>query len=396
MTPAARVQTAIELLDTILAGTPAEQAITGWARRSRFAGSKDRAAIRDLVFQAMRCLRSYACLGGAMTGRGVMVGAIRSAGTPHEDIFSGLQYAPSTLSETEQAAGHEPSDLGDRLDLSDWIIPQFINDLGGEAHAISTAEMMQERAPVMLRVNTRKTSVEGAIVALADDGVTALQAAIAKTALHVTEGARKVALSAAYQTGLVELQDGSSQAAMAEIHIPTGARVLDFCAGGGGKVLALAAAHEADWFAHDALPHRMVDLPKRATRAGASITVIDPYDELPAPFDLVLCDVPCSGSGTWRRTPDAKWRLTQDDLDDLVRTQAGILDRAAELVSDGGTLAYATCSLLTVENEDVIDGFVTRFPEWEVTFTRRWLVSSEGDGFFLAQLKKIAGDTTQP
>ena len=171
--------------------------------------------------------------------------------------------------------------------------------------------------------------------------------------------------------------------------LPQGARVLDYCAGGGGKTLALAARTEGAWFAHDASARRMADLPGRAARAGVAVRRCD-TGELPglAPFDAVVCDVPCSGSGTWRRAPQAKWALTPERLAELVRTQIGILARAADLVARDGLLVYCTCSVLSEENEKVIERFSSRFRDWQVVFARRWPISAVGDGFFIAQLER--------
>ncbi len=385
MTPGARIQAAAEVLDEILGGVAAEKALTGWARRSRFAGSKDRAAVRDHVFQALRCRRSYACLGGAETGRALMLGAVRSEGRDPTEVFTGEGHAPSALSEAEAVAGRAPEALGDRFDLPDWMIPYFEGALG--ANWGDTAKALTERAPVVLRVNLCKASVEQALRALAEEGIEVERAEVAEAALVVREGARRVAGSRAYGEGLVELQDGSSQAAMECLSVPEGARVLDYCAGGGGKTLALAARAEAEWFAHDAAPQRMRDLPERAKRAGISVTLLE-HPGRAGPYDLVLCDVPCSGSGTWRRSPDAKWRLTPKSLAELTKTQAKILKQASALVSDGGRLAYATCSVFREENEAQIAAFVTGYPAWRQEAVYRWPVSTQGDGFFLAILTR--------
>jgi 16S rRNA (cytosine967-C5)-methyltransferase len=386
LTPGARIQASAEILDEILAGTPAEKALTGWARRSRFAGSKDRAAVRDHVYQALRCKRSHACLGGGMTGRAMMLGALRAEGRDPAELFTGEGHAPAVPSDEELAAGHAPEALGDLYDLPDWIISKFEAALGADWGAVAGA--LRHRAPVILRVNLRKASVAQAMHALAEDGVLAVCAEVAEAALLVREGARQVAGSRAYREGLVELQDGSSQAAMERLAVPCGGRVLDYCAGGGGKTLALAARAEARWFAHDAAPQRMRDLPDRASRAGVSVELLDGAADRAEVFDLVLCDVPCSGSGTWRRTPDAKWRLTPADLAGLTDLQAGILDRAAGLVAPGGRLAYATCSVLREENEAQVEAFVRRSPAWRIEHQERWPVSAQGDGFFLAVLTR--------
>jgi 16S rRNA (cytosine967-C5)-methyltransferase len=385
LTPGARIQASAEILDEILAGMPAEKALTGWARRARFAGSKDRAAVRDHVFQVLRCRRSYAAFGGGETGRALMLGALRAEGRDPAEVFTGQGHSPAALSDAERAAGQTPEALGDRFDLPDWLIPYFEGGLGAEWCA--AAKVLTARAPVVLRVNLRKATVAEAVAALVEDGVEAVPIEITDTALMVRSGARRVSGSRAYRAGLVELQDGSSQAAMECLAVPPGARVLDYCAGGGGKVLALAARAEAEWFAHDTAPARMRDLPDRAKRAGISVTVLADAVERAGPFDLVVCDVPCSGSGTWRRTPDAKWRITPERLTELTEVQAAILDQAAGLVAPGGCLAYATCSLFREENEAQVEAFLQRQPMWRPKIQRRWPVSDQGDGFFLATLK---------
>lgn len=385
MTPAARVAAAIAVLDEVLAGAAAEKALTGWARGARYAGAKDRAAVRDHVFQALRCRRSYACLGGAATGRGLMLGALRAAGHAPDDIFTGARYAPAPLSRAEAGAGQAPAATGDRLDLPDWLLPHFRNSLG--AAAAGAADALRGRAPVMLRVDRRKGSAAAACAALAADGIAAAPHPIAATALRVSDGARRIAWSEAYRGGLVELQDGSSQAAMARVTVAPGARVLDYCAGGGGKTLALAARAEATWYAHDAHPRRMADLPARAARAGIRVRQLEQSAlAAAAPFDLVICDVPCSGSGTWRRTPDAKWRLTPAALNELTALQAAILRAGADLVAPGGRLVYATCSVLRGENDVRIGCFLCDTPGWQADWQAHWPVSEGGDGFFAAQL----------
>ncbi|MFV2035914.1 MAG: SAM-dependent methyltransferase, partial [Halocynthiibacter sp.] len=167
------------------------------------------------------------------------------------------------------------------------------------------------------------------------------------------------------------------------------ARVLDYCAGGGGKTLALAGRARARIFAHDINPARMADLQTRVNRAGADVRVLATAEaEKQAPFDLVLCDVPCSGSGAWRRAPGAKWALTPEKLDALLQLQAEILDRAMTLVSPGGTLAYVTCSLLNTENQDQIDRFLANQPEYGLQHSLFLTPLDGGDGFFLALLTR--------
>ncbi|SEL89711.1 16S rRNA (cytosine967-C5)-methyltransferase [Roseovarius azorensis] len=389
MTPAARISAAIEVLDAIRAGVSAEQALTNWARRSRFAGSGDRAALRDHVFDVLRRWRSCAVSGGGETGRALMLGALRAQGIDPDTLFTGTGHAPAPLTAAERDGGAPPEGAA-ALDLPDWLWPRFQAALGAEAEV--AAEALRHRAPVMLRVNPRRGTAADAIARLAAEGIVAEPCEIAMNALQVTGGERKIATSSAYLEGVVELQDGSSQAAMERLDVAPDARVLDYCAGGGGKTLALAARAEARWVAHDAAPERMKDLPARAARAGVAVRVMDHAAlHAAAPFDLVLCDVPCSGSGTWRRTPEAKWRLTPERLRELTRLQTQILAEASRMVAPGGVLAYATCSVLNEENHDVISYFQCKHPEWNISGQEHWPISRQGDGFFLVQLCRVNG-----
>ncbi len=388
MTPAARVQASIEILDDILAGSPVEKSLTGWARRSRFAGSKDRAAIRDHVFDALRCMRSFAALGGSNTGRGLMIGAMRALDRDPSDVFTGERYAPDALTEKDAARAFESE--AERLDIPEWLWPEFLGSLAGEAE--TTAHMLQTRAPIHLRVNLVKSDLGHASRMLATEGIETRPHPLCDTALEVTAGSRKIAQSAAYLNGLVELQDAASQAVVAELPLRPGMRVLDFCAGGGGKALALAArADGLEVFAHDKSPNRMKGLPARARRAGASIRLVTSEDATAAgPFDIVLTDAPCSGSGSWRRSPAGKWALTTDRLSELTRIQGEILRATQSLVSKDGILAYATCSVLEVENAAVIDDFLAEMPNWELRFQKTWMVSQASDGFFSSHLRRKA------
>lgn len=387
MTPAARLAAAAQVLDQILAGEPAEKALIGWARRSRFAGSGDRAALRDLVFDALRRKRSLAALGGAMTGRGLMLGLLRAEGQDPDALLTGKGHAMAPLTTEERQGGRAPAPGAEACDMPDWLWPLLLDSLGDRAQPIAT--VLQSRAPVMLRVNLVKASAAQAIDALAKDGIAATPDPVASTALRVGEGARKLAQSQAYLAGLVELQDGSSQATMDELGLPSQGKILDFCAGGGGKSLAMAARTEARIMAHDVQPSRMKDLPARAARAGARIRLLDGEAMAEAgPFDLVLCDAPCSGSGAWRRAPEGKWGLTPQRLTELCAIQASILETASALVMPKGVLAYATCSVLRDENEAQVAAFLSAHPEWRQIGVRRWDPGPSGDGFFLAQLCK--------
>lgn len=383
MTPEARVAAAIDLIDLWLGGADAEQALTGWARRNRYAGAKDRAAIRDHVFEAIRCRRSFAALGGAETGRGLMIGALRAAGRDPADVFTGQGYAPAPLTPGEGEA--RAMTEAERLDCPDWLVAPLKDALAADFAPVMKA--LRHRAPVFLRVNLARTDCAKAQAVLASEGIETAPHPLSPTALEVTEGARRVAQSRAYKAGLVELQDVASQAVVDLLPVERGMRVLDYCAGGGGKSLALAA-RGAVVSAHDSAPRRMADLPARAARAGVGIGRLAP-GAARGNYDLVFADAPCSGSGAWRRAPQGKWALTPERLNELCRIQARILDEIVPLVAMGGGLAYATCSLLRNENQAQIAAFHARHSGWKTVAERQFTPLDGGDGFFVAHLTRL-------
>lgn len=383
MTPGARVAAAIAVLDRWLAGVPVEQGLTNWARGARYAGAKDRAAVRDLVFDALRARGSAAHLGRGADGRALILGLLRLQGLDPAEVFTGVGHAPPPLDAVEAVPSATPPDPD--VDCPDWLLPVLEAGLGADLPAILAR--MRERAPLYLRVNIRKATRDGVIAALAQDGIAAVADPGADTALLVASGARKVKSSAPYREGWVEPQDLSVQRAVARVDW-AGQSVLDYCAGGGGKSLAIAAQGAARVVAHDADPRRMSDLGERAARAGAAIARCMTSDLAAlAPFDVVLCDVPCSGSGTWRRDPEAKWRLTPERLSAVIELQARILDEAHERVRPGGRLIYMTCSLIPEENDAQIRRFLERHLGWEMQGAWRDTPLSASDGFFCAALR---------
>ena len=389
MTPAARLSAAIAVLDRVLAGTPAEQALTNWGRASRFAGSGDRAAVRDTVFEALRCRRSFAALGGSETGRGLVLGGLRAAGVDPATLFTGERHAPAFLTEAE---AQDPAPLEElvALDCPDWLAPALKRSLGAEFAPVM--RLLRHRAPVFLRVNRARLTRDEARARLTAEDIPTIPHGLAPDALEVTGNARRISGSSAYLEGLVELQDVASQAVAEAVPLAAGDRVLDYCAGGGGKTLAMGARLPLQLFAHDAEPRRMRDLPERADRAGLSVRLLETAAlARAAPFDLVLADAPCSGSGSWRRDPEGKWRLTEARLAEVCALQAQILDRCADLVSPRGRLAYATCSLLEAENRGQITGFLERNPGWTLDREHRLTPLQGGDGFYLAVLAGSAG-----
>ncbi|MEM7057180.1 MAG: RsmB/NOP family class I SAM-dependent RNA methyltransferase [Pseudomonadota bacterium] len=389
MTPAARVQAAIDVLaEWQDADQGLDRVLAKWSLAHRFSGSKDRAAIADHVYGAVRRMRSAGWVSGSddPTPRDILRGNLLLDGKDPAELFTGVSYAPSSLSESEQS--RRPLDDAPRavrLDYPDWIEP-MMTDLPDQA-----LDAMRDRAALDLRVNVLKTDVRAAGASLASDGVQTIPHHLAKQALRVTEGARKVTQSKAYETGLVEIQDAASQAVVELAATKPGETVLDLCAGGGGKTLALAAAmaNTGRLMAYDISQRRLAQLAPRADRAGAKVTMLTPVrlkDQYGA-CDLVLVDAPCSGSGAWRRNPDAKWRLTPDALDELTRAQQSLLRQAANLTSENGRIAYITCSMFQVENTQVVEGFLQSQGRFRLAQSRHFTPLDGADGFYVAVLQ---------
>ena len=388
MTPAARYAVAINILDGFLNGEPAEKLLSNWARKNRYAGSKDRAGVRDIVFDCLRNLRSYGAQSGIESGRGIAIGHCLALNIDPADMFSGLGYAPSVLCDEESVSIAQTSTptVFEKANLPDWVCEIVQADWEGDFEQITNA--LSNRAPVDLRVNLAKASSVSAIAALALEDIIVEPVSTVPTALRVVQNPRRVAGSTAFAQGLIELQDAASQAVIDFLGIRVGMRVLDYCAGGGGKTLALAGSvNSANLDAWDISSARLAPLEERARRAGVKVRLLNSAPKS-AIYDLVLVDAPCSGSGSWRRNPEGKWRITQERLQELQTLQAEVLRAASKNVKAGGTFAYATCSIFKRENGQQVDAFLAQNPEFSLIKDQTFNVGEPSDGFYCAILKK--------
>lgn len=388
MTPAARINAAIGLVDRILSGELADRTLADWGRKNRYAGSKDRAAIADLVYDVLRRKRSLAALGGGDSGRALFLGYVRDGGQPPEGIFGAGTYAPPSLTDAERSRGDQPqAHNGESADFPEWLWPDIQSSLGERVQEI--AEAMRSRAPVHLRVNLDKLSRQSAISELLSEDIVGHEHPLSPSAVEVVEGARKIRSARAYLEGKVELQDASSQAVADMVPLEPGDALLDFCAGGGGKTLAVAGRVAGIFAAHDADRGRMKDLPARASRAGATVTRLSLAEvEQRSPFDTVLVDAPCSGSGSWRRDPQGKWLLTREKLNQTLTLQHEILDQSQRFVRPQGHLVYATCSLLNCENGRQVEEFLARHSEFSLIVEKSFTPLDGGGGFYCAVLRR--------
>jgi 16S rRNA (cytosine967-C5)-methyltransferase len=389
MTPAARINAAIELMDRIQSGELADRALANWGRRNRYAGAKDRAAIGDIVYDVLRKKQGCATYGQGQSGRALLLGHLRASGENPDNYFGKDRYAPSELTETERRFQHEmvSEALAASRDFPDWLWPDLVRSHPAEASEI--ARCLLHRAPVFLRVNLMKSTRDDVIKSLADNGIKCRPHALSLSAIQVDEGARLIRNCGAFQKGAVELQDAASQAVADMVPLQSTETFLDFCAGGGGKVLAVAGRVSGVFFAHDVDPQRMKDLPKRASRAGVQVrqVSVDTHTKNQV-FDTVLVDAPCSGSGAWRRDPQGKWALTPEKLANVVGAQRHILKKAASLVRQNGYLVYATCSLLDVENQQQTKSFLKDNTDFCLNAERHFTPLMGGDGFYCVVLRR--------
>lgn len=352
MTPTARVQAAIEILDTVIAaarddGPPADVVVGNYFKTRRYAGSTDRRAVRELVYRAIRRSGDR-----PDSGRAAMLGLEDAAA-----LFGDGGHGPGVIAEGETAAGER-------------LIPEWIER---ELSPLVTPDewpALLERAPLDVRVHTASSICD----ALLAEFPGAERTRLSPWGIRLPADSQ-IESHAAFRDGQIEVQDEGSQLIALACGATDASNIIDLCAGAGGKSLALAAAAPgADIIACDNNRGRLSKLAPRAARAKATIETrlldggreAEQLEDLEGQADIVLVDAPCSGSGTWRRNPEGRWRLSPDSLDKVVALQAHLLDLAVPLVKPGGTLVYAVCSILAREGAGQIADFLGRHSSWGV------------------------------
>ncbi|MGO4669060.1 RsmB/NOP family class I SAM-dependent RNA methyltransferase [Bosea sp. 2RAB26] len=415
MTPAARISAAIEVLDDIIQRRrPASDALKDWGLSRRFAGSKDRAAIATLVYDALRRRSSSAFAMGEETSRAMVLGMLAGLRELRmeeiAELCSGENHAPAPLTR-EEATRLITFDLDDapgwvRADVPEWLWPAFSASFGEQA--VSEGAALADRAPIDIRVNRLKSNQAKVLAELAHLGAEA--GAWSPDAIRFLPGAdgRGPSLQSepSFFEGAFEIQDEGSQLVSLLAGAKPGETVVDLCAGAGGKTLALAAQmqNQGRLFATDLDSRRLAPLHERLARSGASIVQIrvprsrghESLSEVVGEADLVLVDAPCTGSGTWRRNPDAKWRVRPGALAERIKDQAEVLARAARLVKSGGRIAYVTCSVLPDENDGAVSGFLQRHPGFTLVPSQEILSPREGDFALLARFSTALGLQLSP
>ncbi len=431
MTPAARLSAAIDLIDTIdTQRVPAAKALKEWGTAHRYAGSGDRAAISGLIWDVLRRRSSSAWIMDEDTPRARVLGMLRLERGLDADAIAALcdgsRFAPSPLSDHERAALKSRSLEGAPApvagDYPEWLDGHLASVFGEDR--VAEAEAMASRAPLDLRVNTLKAKREKVLASTAHLGTMPTPWSPIGLRIELGADARNPGIHSEedFIKGLIEVQDEGSQLAALLAAARPGEQVIDLCAGAGGKTLALAAMMQGKGrlIATDHDKRQLAPIYERLSRAGVHNCEVrapkgegDALGDIRASADLVLIDAPCTGTGTWRRNPDAKWRMRPGALEVRLKDQVEVLDRAASLVKPGGRIAYITCSVLPAENSDQVRGFLARHTDFAVVppaqvvsvlrdkaeeFAAATLQSTEGllmtprrtgtDGFFVALLRK--------
>lgn len=425
---AGRIAAAIDILTEIEQNhAPAKTALGNWGRSNRFAGSKDRAAIGNLVFDALRNKSSLAFQMQSDTPRALaLAAAVHIWGEDAEALAIELatdKFSPGAMTEAEQKAltttREESPQPHIAANIPEWLYDQLSAAFGDDF--LNQAKALSERAPIDIRTNSLKSTPEKLQKALAKFGaVPTAYAPLGLRLLPATGPAKapNIEAEAAHGKGWFEIQDEGSQIACLMTGAKPGDQILDYCAGAGGKTLALSAQMDntGQIHAYDNDKHRLRPIFERLKRAGCrNVQTIDAGDEaqlapLSATMDIVLVDAPCTGTGTWRRHPDARWRLSEAALQTRLEEQRTVLSAAQQYVRPGGRLVYVTCSLLPVENQQQMDWFAEQFPAFTpIPYKSIWqpegatpLESANGDetnltltpashgtdGFFIAVLQR--------
>lgn len=425
MKPAAQIQAAIELLELIEdTQFPADRLMAQYFRDHRYIGSKDKAAISEWLYIALRRKATLVWLAEQLElapgpRATLMVAVAHSENVVVNEMFNGEQYAPSKLSHSEKTAlatldSIKLEDAPDwvRLNIPEWLAPKLLRSIGDDFESEMMA--LQDRAATDIRVNTLKVTRAELVKELESQGFEPTPTPVSSKGLRFS---KRVSLfnQNSFKKGWFEVQDEGSQLLAAVCDVKPGMKVVDFCAGAGGKTLALAAMMENKGVLHacDVHSKRLDNLGKRTKRAGVhnvqSHLLSSERDKWVkrnvGKMDIVLIDAPCTGTGTWRRSPDAKWNLQEEDLQNLVTLQNEILESASRLLKPGGKLYYATCSMLEDENEQQIELFLSEnknFSAGKINNIeknddlyqlrnhqlRTFPAKSGMDGFFVAVLEK--------
>lgn len=383
-------QSVIEILDTYLNEAKIDFVLRKWAIKHRFAGSSDRRKIKDIIFDIIRQKKSCEHVGGGFSGRNLLIGYLKLKGTELSSVFDNSKFGPEELTIKEQNINVDFSNLSNiyELDFPSWLIPILRRSLLNEFSNV--VKTLRNRSHIQLRVNLKKISRLNVMKKLQKNNIECEINELCSSALNVLNGAQHILASPCFENGFVELQDAGSQLVSELIEINYNDKVLDMCAGAGGKSLAISCGAEMDatYYAWDINFDRMKDIDARSKRAGVKIEKVIKLSSKSV-YNKIIIDAPCSGSGSWRRDPEGKWRLDEDILDNYVKTQKELILKGLKLLAPRGQILYITCSILDIENDKLIDDLISSVLSLKLVRSISLVPSSKSDGFYGAVLEKV-------
>ena len=390
---------AIFILDEFLAGQNLNAILSRWAKSNRYAGSSDREAIRNIVFDILRVKKTFTFIlrkeKQLTNGRALVFLYAVLHSMPLNDIFTGQKYGPDKLNVYEKEFFEIAKKNNDRCfelvdNIPDFLIAEFKRSLRSKFNNVM--RLLEKRAPVSIRVNSLKSDMSSILEVLSLEGIDGKISQKVRYGIEIVGNPRRLTQIQIFKDGYFEVQDLHSQKIIEGLPINEDTNILDYCAGAGGKILGIACLLKGNgrFFVHDIDKNKLIEADLRAERAGIKLKRFnsDNMQMHHNSFEYILADVPCSGSGAWRRNPQQKWRITPDSLKEILNRQITILNEVKDLVKKSGFLFYITCSFLKIENEDVVDKFLIQNKNFSLSNKKNIFIDAHGDGFFCAALQK--------
>ncbi len=395
----AQANAAISILDEFLDGQNLNIIFSNWTKNNRYAGSSDRESIRNIVFDILRVKKTFTSVlekeKQPINGRALVFLYSVYYRLNLNEIFTGQTYGPVKLTNFEKEFSKLSNEninecFGITDNIPDFLTAEFKRSLGKNFR--NAMRLLERRAPISIRVNPLKSDVSSILECLSSEGMKGKKSKTVRYGINITGNPRRLAQIQAFKDGCFEVQDLHSQKTIEDLPVNEHTKVLDYCAGAGGKILSIACSLNGNgkFYIHDIDKRKLKEADLRAKRAGVKFKRLDieNLQKYCCSFDSVIADVPCSGSGTWRRNPQQKWRITPESFNEILIRQTIILNEIKDLIKKNGYIFYITCSVLKIENEEVIYKFLSDNKHFRLLNKKDVTIDNHGDGFFCAVLQK--------
>ena len=395
----AQTNAAISILDEFLDGQNLNSILSNWTKNNRYAGSSDRESIRNIVFDILRVKKTFTSVlekeKQPINGRALVFLHSVFYALNLNDIFTGQKYGPEKLSIFEKEFSKISKEnikecFGVVDNIPDFLTAEFKRSLGRKFK--NAMRLLEKRAPISIRVNPLKSDISSILESLSLEGIEGKKSKIVRYGIDIIGNPRRLTQIQAFKDGCFEVQDLHSQKIIEDLPVNEHAKVLDYCAGAGGKILSIACSLNGNgkFYIHDIDKRKLKEADLRAKRAGVKFKrlEVENLQKYCYSFDSVIADVPCSGSGAWRRNPQQKWRITPESLNEILIRQTIILNEVKDLIKKNGYIFYITCSVLKIENEEVIYKFLMENKHFRLLNKKDVAIDNHGDGFFCAVLQK--------